>query len=100
MLRGEVPRGECPHDQREATPPDQTRHDQVNGLLSRLDEQQRRWYAASASHCIGHGGDPLVAPITGLDPQTSQRGRRALAASLIVSTESSMKTPAGITSPP
>ena len=54
----------------------------MNILLSRLDEQQRRWYAAVESHRIGHGGDQLVAQITGLDPQTIQRGRRELTASL------------------
>ena len=54
----------------------------MNVLLSRLDEQQRRWYAAVESNRIGRGGDLLVAQITGLDPQTIQRGRRELAASL------------------
>jgi hypothetical protein len=82
MPSGEVHRCECPHCQREVAHPDQTLHDQMNVLLSRLDEQQRRWYAAIESHRIGHGGDQLVAQITGLDPQTIQRGRRELAASL------------------
>jgi hypothetical protein len=54
----------------------------MNLLLSRLDEQQRRWYAAVESNRIGHGGDQLVSQMTGLDPHTIQRGRRELAASL------------------
>jgi hypothetical protein len=82
MPSAEVHRCRCPHGQQEAAPPDQVLHDQMNILLSRLDEQQRRWYAAVESHRIGHGGDQLVAQITGLDPQTIQRGRRELTASL------------------
>jgi hypothetical protein len=54
----------------------------MNLLLSRLDEQQRRWYAAVESNRLGHGGDQLVAQITGLAPHTIQRGRRELAAAL------------------
>jgi hypothetical protein len=82
MPSAEVHRCDCPHCQQEAAHPDQTLHDQMNMLLSRVDEQQRRWYATVESHRIGHGGDQLVAQITGLDPQTIQRGRRELAASL------------------
>jgi hypothetical protein len=51
-------------------------------LISRLDEQQRRWYAALESTRLGHGGDEQMARITGLDPKTSRRGRRALASDL------------------
>jgi hypothetical protein len=82
MPSAEVHRCDGPHGQQEAAHPDQTLHDQMNRLLSRVDEQQRRWYAAGESHRIGHGGDQRVAQITGLDPQTIQRGRRELAASL------------------
>lgn len=82
MPNAEVHRCRCPHCQQEAAHPDQVLHYQMNILLSRLDEQQRRWYAAVESHRIGHGGDQLVAQITGLDPQTIQRGRRELTASL------------------
>ena len=32
----------------------------MNMLLSRLDEQQRRWYAALEATRLGHGGDQLV----------------------------------------
>lgn len=67
--------GDIPH-------PDQSRHRQMNLLISRLDEQQRRWYAAMESERLGHGGDAQVARITGLDPQTIRRGRRELASDL------------------
>ncbi len=61
--------GDTPH-------PEQERHRQMNLVISRLDEQQRRWYAAVESERLGHGGDAQVAQITGLDPQTMQCGRR------------------------
>ena len=54
----------------------------MNVLLSRLDAQQRRWYAAIEANRLGHGGEQLVAPITGLDPHTIRRGRQELAVSL------------------
>lgn len=53
-------------------------HHQMNVLLSRLDEQQRRWYAALESKKIGHGGDVELSVITGMDVETIRRGRREL----------------------
>ena len=38
---------------------DREYHRQINLLLSRLDEQQRRWYLAVASQWLGHGADRL-----------------------------------------
>jgi uncharacterized protein with PhoU and TrkA domain len=62
---------------------DQTReewkiHHQMNVLLSRLDEQQRRWYVALESKKIGRGGDTQLSEITGMDVETIRRGRREL----------------------
>jgi hypothetical protein len=54
----------------------------MNLLMSRLDEQQRRWYAAVESTKVGHGGDRQLARITGLDVDTIRRGRAELADSL------------------
>jgi hypothetical protein len=54
----------------------------MNVFLSRLDEQQRRWFAALEADRFGHGGDQHVACITGLDVHTIQRGRQELAAGL------------------
>jgi len=70
---------QCPACQGDTPHPDQQRHHQINLLISRLDEQQRRWYAALESSRLGHGGDEQIARITGLDPQTIRRGRRELA---------------------
>lgn len=50
----------------------------MNVFLSRLDEQQRRWYVGLESKKIGHGGDSLLAQITGMDVETIRRGRREL----------------------
>jgi hypothetical protein len=50
----------------------------MNLLLSRMDEQQRRWYAGLESLRLGRGGDALLCQITGMDVQTIRRGRREL----------------------
>ena len=53
-------------------------HHQINVFLSRLDEQQRRWYIGLESKKLGRGGDNLLAQITGMDVETIRRGRREL----------------------
>jgi hypothetical protein len=50
----------------------------MNVFVTRLDEQQRRWYVALESKRVGHGGDTLLSQITGLDVETIRRGRREL----------------------
>ena len=77
-----VHRCQCARCQQAAPHPDQQLHQQMNLLLSRLDEQQRRWYVAVESNRLGHGGDRLLCQITGLDEQTIRRGRQELAAQL------------------
>jgi len=51
-------------------------------LVSRLDEHQRRWFAALEAKRLGRGGTRLMAQITGLDEKTIRRGRRELAGQL------------------
>lgn len=53
-------------------------HRLLNVLLSRLDEQQRRWVAAREAKRLGHGGFQRIAEITGLHPETIRRGRDEL----------------------
>lgn len=53
---------------------DREDHRQLNVLLSRLDEQQRRWIAGREAFRRGHGGLKQVAEITGLHPETIRRG--------------------------
>jgi hypothetical protein len=55
----------------------------MNLLLSRLDEQQRRWYLAVESERLGHGADRILYEITGVDEKTIRRGREELGASLV-----------------
>jgi len=50
----------------------------MNLLLSRLDEQQRRWYLAVEANRLGYGGLRLLSQITGLDEKTIQRGQEEL----------------------
>jgi hypothetical protein len=57
-------------------------HRRINLLMSRLDEQQRRWFAAVESKKLGHGGDVRLALITGLHVDTIRRGREELDADL------------------
>src|SRR6266702_6391537 len=82
MAGSEIHHCECPPCQQEPLHPDQELHRQMNLLLSRLDEQQRRWYVAVESNRIGPGGDRLLSQITGLNEKTIQRGRQELASSL------------------
>jgi hypothetical protein len=53
-------------------------HRQLNVLLGRLDEQQRRWLAGREARRRGHGGVKQLAEITGLHPETISRGRDEL----------------------
>ena len=62
--------------------PDKQVHHQINLLLSRLDEQQRRWYVAIEATRHGRGGIGLLSQITGLDEKTIARGQRELAGEL------------------
>lgn len=73
---------QCPACVRCGEHPDRHLHHNINLLLSRLDEQQRRWLAALESQKIGHGGDVLLSQITGLHPDTIRRGREELDADL------------------
>ena len=67
----------------------------MNLFLSRLDEQQRRWYAALESMRVGHGGDRLMSLITGMDEKTIRRGRRELDASLAGRPIDQVRVPGG-----
>lgn len=68
----------CPICQQEPSHPDKVAHQRLNLLLSRMDEQQRRWLAAAESQRIGHGGDKALSLVTGLDEKTIARGRQEL----------------------
>lgn len=86
---------QCPHCQQGAPHPDQARHRHMNLLLSRLNEAQRRWYVGLEAERLGHGGNHLLAQITGLDEQTIRRGRTELAAELAQTPTDRVRRPGG-----
>jgi hypothetical protein len=69
---------QCNICQQSESHPDQALHQQMNLFMSRLDEQQRRWYAALEAKKLGHGGATLLAKVTGLSVETIRRGRDEL----------------------
>ena len=86
---------ECPNCQATSDHPDRQLHHQMNVLVSRLDEQQRRWYVALESQRVGYGGDKLLSQITGLNVETIRRGRRELAADLVGRPVDRVRQPGG-----
>jgi hypothetical protein len=78
MSAAEVHQCECSTCQQNRPHPDQVLHRQMNLLLSRLNEQQRRWYVAVEADRVGPQGDQLLSQITGMDAKTIQRGRQEL----------------------
>jgi hypothetical protein len=67
----------------------------MNVLMSRLDEQQRRWYAAVEAEKIGHGGTVRVSQITGLNVETIRQGRREVAQDLTGRPVDRIRVPGG-----
>src|SRR5919206_3373485 len=82
MASLDVPLCQCLRCLQPGDHPERVLHQQMNLLLSRLDEAQRRWYVALESNRLGRGGDRLLAQITGLTEQTIRRGREELAGAL------------------
>lgn len=82
MLEVNIHQCQCDDCLQPADHPHKELHRQMNLFLSRLDEQQRRWYVALESKKIGHGGDRLLSEISGMNVETIRRGRRELEASL------------------
>jgi hypothetical protein len=74
---------ECPNCQRPQDHPDKELHHQMNLFFSRLDEQQRRWYAALEAKKIGRGGAARVSQITGMHVDTIRRGHEELDSELV-----------------
>jgi hypothetical protein len=86
---------QCSHCQQEADHPDKERHQQMNLFLSRLDEQQRRWYVALEANRIGHGGIGLLSKMTGMDEKTIRRGQQELTAGLASRPTEKARLPGG-----
>lgn len=64
----------CPNCQQPEEHPDKELHQQMNLFVSRLDEQQRRWYVALQAKQLGRGGATLMSQITGMSVDTIRRG--------------------------
>ncbi len=86
---------ECPNCLRAEDHPDKRLHQQINLLVSRLDEQQRRWYVALEARRLGHGGIELMAKITGLSVPTIRRGQQELDANLTDRPTERVRRPGG-----
>ena len=86
---------ECDICQQSESHPDQTVHQLVNLFMSRLNEQQRRWYAAIDAKKRGHGGATLTAKITGLSVETIRRGRHELDDGLVDRPVNQVRKPGG-----
>jgi hypothetical protein len=86
---------ECQNCQQAGDHPDKELHYQMNLLLSRLDEQQQRWYVALEAKKIGHGGMTLLSQITGMSLDTIRRGRDELAEDLVERPVDRIRLPGG-----
>jgi len=79
VISSDLPRCGCPGSREGGEHPERAWHRQLILVLSRLDEQQRRW----------------VAQITGLDEKTIRRGREELAGSLVDRPVDRVRLPGG-----
>lgn len=73
---------QCENCQSSEPHSDKAQHHRMNVFLSRLNEQQRRWYVGLEAERMGHGGTELMAKITGVNVMTIRKGRRELAEEL------------------
>ena len=71
------------------------RHHQINLVLSRMTEPQRRWYVGTLAAGPHAPPSSALARITGRDPKTIQRGRRERAADLADHPPTRQRRPGG-----
>jgi hypothetical protein len=74
---------QCPSCQAGHDHPNRELHLLMNLIFARLNEQQRRWFAALEAQRRGHGGTRQASQILGLDEKTIRRGRRELLDALV-----------------
>lgn len=91
----QIHRCECDICKQPGHHPDKEWHQRRNVFFSRLDEQQKRWYAALEAERLGHGGQTLVSQITGLSIPTIQRGREEMSTNLAERPEDRIRVPGG-----
>jgi hypothetical protein len=85
----------CPDCQQSGAHPNKELHHQMNLFLSRLDEQQRRWYVALEAKKLGHGGATQMAQITGIHVETIRRGQKELDSELADRPADRVRLPGG-----
>lgn len=90
-----VHRCECGTCHAGADPEVARHHHQINLLLSRMTEPQRRWYVATLADEPHAPSIRQLARITGLDPKTIQLGRQELAAELADHPPTRQRRPGG-----
>jgi hypothetical protein len=95
MQDAQVHRCQCPDCLGPGDHPSKLLHHQINLFLSRLDEQQQRWYVALESKRLGHGGDTFLSLVTGMHVQTIRRGREELDAELADRPTDRVRLPGG-----
>lgn len=95
MAKSGIHQCECDICRRPGGHPEKEQHHRINVFFSRLDEQQRRWYAALEAERMGHGGQKLVSQITGLSIPTIQRGREELSKDLAERPKERTRLPGG-----
>ena len=74
---------QCAHCQGTGEHPDKKVHKQINLLMSRLNEQQRRWFVAVEANRYGYGCVHLLSQVTGMDEKTIERGQQELEKDLV-----------------
>lgn len=68
----------CERCQSDLLYPEKEIHHQLNLIMSRLNEQQRRWLAGLEANRYGRGGIRMVEKVTGLSGKTIRRGVKEL----------------------
>ena len=82
MTARDVYRCQCENCQQPEYHTNQKNHHLMNLLISRLDEQQCRWYVAVEAEKLRHGGTEYMATVTGINVDTIRKGRREMADNL------------------
>ncbi len=90
-----LPACPCPVCQQPDDHRDRGYHQRLLLVFTRLDEAQRRWFAALEADRLGMDGDRLLSQITGLDQKTIQRGRQELAEGLVSQPPDRVRKPGG-----
>lgn len=79
MTSQEVYQCQCENCQQPEDHSDKQTHHMMNLLLSRFNEQQRRWYVAVEAEKYGYGGTKFMSIVTGINMNTIRKGRREIA---------------------